>query len=268
MSTNIGDHCQHLIRIKKLDEMKKWLTPLISDETSKRLAEGVPIEKKELNITASFLGLYHRGNPDKLGRNHCFRDTHACKAESDLTSIPNIDHIIVQTRSGTSGCQEGYVTDAYSLYRYPVDEAEYLRDQPERKKATLVELVNTESSPTEATPNSSVAARSLEPTVVASISRPSLTQASLLRMGQLALSSDRRGTNLEASFPSMIQNALVDAVTPLTTIIYALAASIAVCEHNQGAKDEVTTLKATIAELRKDVNHLKYTDVSMVFGAG
>ncbi|XP_049378084.1 uncharacterized protein LOC125842828 [Solanum stenotomum] len=85
-------------------------------------------------------------------------------------------------------------------------------------------------------------------------------------MGHLTYSADLPAASLETFILDMIQAALTAAVTPLSTDIDTLVARITVCERGQGATDEVTTLKATIVELRKYVHYLKSTDMSMVFG--
>ncbi|KAG5610227.1 hypothetical protein H5410_021508 [Solanum commersonii] len=104
------------------------------------------------------------------------------------------------------------------------------------------------------TPSSSAAPLPPKSGAVATTSRSLLTQATLLRMGLLAHSIDRRATKLEASILSMIQKTLADAVTPLSATIDALAIRMAVFERVQGATEEVTSLKAAIIALRRDMD--------------
>ncbi|KAG5610163.1 hypothetical protein H5410_021444 [Solanum commersonii] len=226
--------------------MKKWLAPLIADETPKCLP-----------------GLRYRGDSDKFGNNHRFRDTHACKAEPNLTSIPVLITEFckrAQVPRDTKRDVEVMPTASTDIWKI---EDKYLKDQAERKKASLVELANKELSPAKIslpgisiatitptdTQGSSAATKFPRPTSVAASSRLLLTRASLLWMGQLTLSADRRAASLDASIPGIIHIAVTNAITPLSTTIATLVARIAVCEHNQGATEEVTALKAAIAEL-------------------
>ncbi|KAG5605203.1 hypothetical protein H5410_026695 [Solanum commersonii] len=136
-------------------------------------------------------------------------------------------------------------------------------------EASLPTLAHGPSGTSTATPSdvpsSSTAALPLS-LAAAIVSQTPITQASLLRMGKLAHYADRRAARLEASILGMIQTALDDTVTPLSSTIDPLATNIAVCKRGQGATDEVTTLKADIVVLQSDVDRLKSTDISMIFG--
>ncbi|XP_049363667.1 uncharacterized protein LOC125828401 [Solanum verrucosum] len=99
-------------------------------------------------------------------------------------------------------------------------------------------------------------------------------------MGHLAHSTDICVSRVEAVVSGLIQREIVAALTPIRAklrehreridahgpALDALTVRVEACEQGQGASKDVMALKDDIVGLRREVDELKSTDLSKLFG--
>ena len=99
-------------------------------------------------------------------------------------------------------------------------------------------------------------------------------------MGNLAHSADVRASRVKAAVLGMIERAIAAALAPVRAelaehrqlieeygmSLAKLTSRVDVCEKEKGGTEELIAVKAKIAELQKDVDTLKSTDVNMLWG--
>ncbi|WMV38262.1 hypothetical protein MTR67_031647 [Solanum verrucosum] len=175
------------------------------------------------------------------------------KGKKKANSFTPVDHVVVQGKRVK--CISSDINERI--------EAEYTRDAVERRIAALVDTssaVAVDMSEANTTPSTQVGEPSgtssssspstsdpISVVIVVATSRPPLTQVMLYKMGYLAQSVDVCASRVEVTVPGLIKWAIA------TSLAYIRAK---LCDYRE----------LMLLVLRCDVDDLKSTDLSMLFG--
>lgn len=146
--------------------------------------------------------------------------------------------------------------------------------------STVVNVESLEVSPTPPPPTVETSGTPSPTTsnISPSSSRPSLTQVMKFQMGSLAHSVDVRACRVEATISIMIEFAIEATLAPIQEEMMGqrqlltdyglrldtLTARVEGCQKKEAGFIDLTALKGDIAVLRKDVDELKSTNISML----